>query len=157
MRRVVVTGLGAVTPLGVGIRRSWTRLLAGQSGVVSVADRQPADRWAELTSTVAGIVPEGKGQGKAAGQGHGEDDGLWDPSRWLAPADIRRMSRFTQYAVAASDMALADAGLSTASDVDRENTGVCLGSGIGNLDDMYETSLAHDRGVRTTTFAIPCP
>ncbi|KFA55845.1 hypothetical protein S40293_01981 [Stachybotrys chartarum IBT 40293] len=131
MRRVVVTGLGAITPLGVGVRRTWTRLLAGDSGIVSVADREPAARWKELTSTVAGVVPCGEGEGR------------WRASDWLAAGDQRRMSRFTQYAVAATDMALRDAGWEPSRPEDLENTGVCLGSGIGNLDEIYETSLAH--------------
>ncbi|KAF4121200.1 3-oxoacyl-[acyl-carrier-protein] synthase II [Geosmithia morbida] len=152
MRRVVVTGLGAVTPLGVGIRRSWTRLLAGDSGIVSVADRQPSDRWGELTSTVAGIVPAARRHDRGGQvaeeeaeeeEEEGGESGLWDPTRWLGPTELRRMSTFTQYAIAASEMALVDAGLEDASERERENTGVCLGSGIGNLDEMYETSLAH--------------
>lgn len=135
MRRVVVTGLGAITPLGVGIRRTWTRLLAGHSGIVSVKDRHPVDRWRELTSTVSGIVPEGKSEGE------------WDASQWLSSTEQRRMSRFTQYAMAASQMALRDAGLETMTIEDKENTGVCLGSGIGNLEEMYDTSIAHNEGV----------
>lgn len=144
MRRVVVTGLGAITPLGVGIRRTWSRLLAGHSGIVSVKDRQPADRWRELTSTVAGIVPEGKGEGQ------------WDASAWLSVTEQRRMSRFTQYAVAAGQMALRDAGLETMTAEDKENTGVCLGSGIGNLEEMYETSIAHNEGVSLDSLSFPC-
>ena len=135
MRRVVVTGLAAITPLGVGIRRTWTRLLAGHSGIVSVRDREPVERWRELTSTVAGVVPEGK------------DEGSWDAAKWLDASEQRRMSRFTQYAVAASQMALQDAGLETMESKDAEVTGVCLGSGIGNLEEMYDTSIAHYNGV----------
>lgn len=131
MRRVVVTGLGAVTPLGVGARRTWRRLLAGDSGITSVAAREPPARWRELPSTVAGVVPRGPG------------DGRWRPADWLSAAEQRRMSAFAQYAVAAADMALADAGWRAASPEDREATGVCLGSGIGNLDDLYDASLAH--------------
>ncbi|KYK60121.1 hypothetical protein DCS_01256 [Drechmeria coniospora] len=134
MRRVVVTGLGAITPLGVGIRRTWSRLLAGDSGITSVATREPQARWRELTSTVAGVVPCGEKQGQ------------WRASDWLTAADERRMSTFTQYAVAASEMALEDAGWRAVGQEDREATGVCLGSGIGNLDEIYETSLAHDGG-----------
>lgn len=144
MRRVVVTGLGAITPLGVGIQRTWTRLLAGHSGIVSLKDVQPAERWRELTSTVAGIVPEAKGG----------DDGSWDASQWLEATEQRRMSRFTQYAVAASKMALKDAGLEAMDGEDRENTGVCLGSGIGNLEEMYDTSIAHSLGVRCLPFIL---
>lgn len=131
MRRVVVTGLGAITPLGVGIRRTWTRLLAGDSGIVSVAEREPLARWKELTSTVAGVVPRD------------EAEGSWRAADWLTPSDQRRMSTFTQYAVAASEMALKDAGWEATKLEDQEATGVCLGSGIGNLEEIYETSLAH--------------
>jgi hypothetical protein len=138
MRRVVVTGLGAITPLGVGIRRTWSRLLAGESGIVSVADREPAPRWRELTSTVAGLVPSGDGQGQ------------WRASDWLNQPDQRRMSLFTQYAIAATSMALEDAGWSPSRPEDLQETGVCIGSGIGNLEDVYETSLAHNKDVRYT-------
>lgn len=136
MRRVVVTGLGAITPLGVGIRRTWARLLAGDTGIRSVADREPRQRWTELTSTVAATVPVG------------EQDGDWRPGDWLSTADQRRMSTFTQYAIAAADMALEDAAWQAKNPSDQEVTGVCLGSGIGNLHEMYETSLAHSQGVR---------
>ncbi|KFH48999.1 putative 3-oxoacyl-[acyl-carrier-protein] synthase-like protein [Hapsidospora chrysogenum ATCC 11550] len=134
MRRVVVTGLGAITPLGVGIRHTWARLLAGESGIVSVAGRKPADRWNELPSTVAGLVPEGEGEGR------------WNAAKWLGPAEERRMAKFAQYAMAASDMAIKDAGLEDASAADRERTGVCLGTGIGNLEEIYETGSAHGAG-----------
>lgn len=136
MRRVVVTGLGAVTPLGVGARRTWDRLLAGECGIQSVADREPKERWQELTSTVAGIVPLG-----------GIEKGGWDANDWLSAAEQRRTSRFTQYAMAASEMALKDAGWEATREADKEDTGVCLGSGIGNLDDIYSTSLDHHKGV----------
>ncbi|KAK7418819.1 Mitochondrial beta-keto-acyl synthase [Neonectria punicea] len=131
MRRVVVTGLGAITPLGVGVRRTWTRLLAGDSGIVSVVHLEPQTRWRELTSTVAGVVPSGEGEGR------------WTASNWLSATEQRRMSKFTQYAVAASSMALEDAGWEPSTQEDLEATGVCLGSGIGNLDEIYETSLSH--------------
>lgn len=134
MRRVVVTGLGAITPLGVGARRTWTRLIAGDSGIVSVKDLQPTERWRELPSTVAGIVPKGN------------DEGQWNATDWVSASEQRRMSRFTQYAIACSDMALKDAGLETARTEDRETTGVSLGSGIGNLEEMYDTSVAHEKG-----------
>lgn len=136
MRRVVVTGLGAITPLGVGIRRTWARLLAGDCGIVSIADREPATRWASLPSTVAGIVPPG-----------GKEYGKWQPSDWLQAGDERRMAKFTQYAIAATEMALSDAGWRPRTQEDRELTGVCLGSGIGNLEGLYDTSVAFDKAV----------
>lgn len=138
MRRVVVTGLGAVTPLGVGVRQTWTRLLNGETGIVSVASREPQSHWKELTSTVAGLVPAGG----AVGQ--------WRAADWISKSDQRRMSLFAQYAVAASHMALEDAGLQDLGPEDLEMTGVCLGSGIGNLDEIYDTSLAHSAHVRSS-------
>ncbi|ENH64296.1 3-oxoacyl-[acyl-carrier-protein] synthase, mitochondrial [Fusarium oxysporum f. sp. cubense race 1] len=131
MRRVVVTGLGAITPLGVGIRRTWTRLINNECGIVSVADLEPQARWKELTSTVSGLVPSGDGEGR------------WRASDWVNANEQRRMSKFTQYAIAASDMALRDSGWEPKNAEQQEATGVCLGSGIGNLDEIYETSLVH--------------
>jgi 3-oxoacyl-[acyl-carrier-protein] synthase II len=137
MRRVVVTGLGAVTPLGVGIRRTWNRLLAGENGIVSIADRDPSQQWRELPSTVAGIVPEGS-----------KHDGRWQPSDWLGRGEERRLAKFTQYAIAATDMAFEDASWKPHTQDEKESTGVCLGSGIGNLEEMYNTSVAYERTVR---------
>ncbi|XXG96599.1 Serine carboxypeptidase 3 [Hypoxylon texense] len=134
MHRVVVTGLGAITPLGVGVRHSWSKLIAGQSGITSVADFEPQKRWRELTSTVAGIVPKSK-----------IGEGQWRPDDWLSTSDQRRMSKFTQYAIAATEMALEDAAWKPRKREDLESTGVCLGSGIGNLDDIYSTSLAYEK------------
>ncbi|KAI1878184.1 uncharacterized protein JN550_000366 [Neoarthrinium moseri] len=138
MRRVVVTGLGAITPLGVGVRRSWSRLLAGDSGIVSVANFEPQRQWKDLPSTVAGIVPR-------ASSGEGQ----WRPGDWLTPSEQRRTSTFTQYALAATAEALEDAQWQPRSPQQLEATGVCLGSGIGNLDDIFETSIAfHQEGYK---------
>lgn len=138
MRRVVVTGLGAVTPLGLGIRRTWSRLIASESGIVSLADLNPKSRWLDLPSTVAGTVPLGS-----------KDEGKWQPSDWLEKGDERRMAKFTQYAVAATEMALEDAGWRPQTQEDREMTGVCLGSGIGSFEEAYDTSIAYEKGVST--------
>ncbi|KAN0095298.1 3-oxoacyl-synth [Hyaloscypha variabilis] len=134
MRRVVVTGLGAITPLGVGVRHTWKRLLASEGGLVSVAHLEPAPRWRELPSTVAGIVPPGS-----------KADGKWQASDWLDKGDERRMAKFTQYAIAATEMALVDAGWRPQTQEDRETTGVCLGSGIGNLEELFNTSIAYEK------------
>src|SRR5438067_1105411 len=111
MRRVVVTGLGAITPLGVGVRRTWQRLLASESGLASVADRgrdaAEQSQWRGLTSTVAGVVPAARDDPSLSSQGRdgdGDGDGLWRPADWLDAADQRRMSTFAQYAVAAAEM-----------------------------------------------------
>jgi len=146
MRRVVVTGLGAITPLGVGVRPTWRRLIAGDSGVVSAAHLEPQSKWRALQSPIAGLVPT-----TSTNQTSITQDGqksTWNPSDWLDAADRRRMSKFTQYAVAAAEMALVDAGWKPEMQSDLEATGVCLGSGIGNLDDFYATSVAYEQDVR---------
>ncbi|KAK6865119.1 3-oxoacyl- synthase II [Apiospora arundinis] len=135
MRRVVVTGLGAVTPLGVGVRRTWKRLLESHCGIVSVADLEPRKQWHELTSKIAGIVPKGS-----------VDDGRWQASDWLTQSEERRTSLFTQYAMTAASEALKDAEWSPSKLEQLEMTGVCLGSGIGNLDEIYKTALAYEKG-----------
>ncbi|KAK3322507.1 3-oxoacyl--synthase [Apodospora peruviana] len=134
MRRVVVTGLGAITPLGVGVRPTWRRLITGESGIITVSDLEPRDRWRDLTSTVAGLVPKGS-----------ISTNSWRPTDWIDGAEQRRMSLFTQYAIAAAEMALADAGWKPSSQEDLDTTGVCLGSGIGNLEELYNTSVAYEK------------
>ncbi|KAK7538563.1 ketoacyl synthase domain-containing protein [Phyllosticta citribraziliensis] len=134
MRRVVVTGLGAVTPLGVGIRRTWSRLLDGHCGVVSVKDRGP--QFAALPSQVAAVIPSGV-----------KKDGEWDPKEWLQPGDERKMALFAQYAMAASHEALEDAQWHPKTEEELETTGVYIGSGIGSFEDVYETSVAYEKGV----------
>ncbi|KAK4442140.1 putative3-oxoacyl--synthase [Podospora aff. communis PSN243] len=129
MRRVVVTGLGAITPLGVGVRPTWTRLIAGASGIVPASHLSPQSKWRALPSPIAGLVPASE----------------WNPSSWVEPSDQRRMSLFTQYAIAATEMALRDADWKPTAAADLEATGVCMGSGIGNLDDFYATSVAYEQ------------
>ncbi|KAJ5545179.1 Thiolase-like subgroup [Penicillium sp. DV-2018c] len=133
MRRVVVTGLGAVTPLGVGARRTWKRLLDGHCGIVNVKDRD--ERFAEQPCQVAGVVPEGA-----------REEGGWTASEWLGRGEERKMAKFAQYAMAATEEALQDAAWTPESFEQREATGVCLGSGIGNFDEIYNTTIAYDKG-----------
>ncbi|KAI5780145.1 ketoacyl synthase domain-containing protein [Peziza echinospora] len=139
MRRVVVTGIGAITPLGVGIRRTWKKLLAGDCGVVSLLAKgqrgENDPRYAAIPCTVAATVPLGS-----------KAEGGWDPKEWLDGSDSRRMAQFTQYAIAASQEALQDAGLTEMSDEDKMNTGVCIGSGIGSFEDVYDMSVTYDKG-----------
>ncbi|CAG7995900.1 unnamed protein product [Penicillium olsonii] len=132
MRRVVVTGLGAVSPLGVGARRTWKRLLDGHCGVVNVKDRD--ERFAEQPCQVAAVVPQG-----------GREDGSWTASEWLDRGE-RKMAKFAQYAMAATEEALQDADWKPEPFEQREATGVCLGSGIGNFDEMYNTVVAYEKG-----------
>ncbi|KAK4650664.1 Mitochondrial beta-keto-acyl synthase [Podospora pseudocomata] len=143
MRRVVVTGLGAITPLGAGIQSTWRRLLASESGLVSLAHRSLQDlKWNGLPSTVAGIVPVPPADGSHS---RFKTDELWRADYYFKASEQRRMSTFAQYAVAATDMALKDAGWKPTRQEELDATGVCLGSGIGNLHDMYETSVDFER------------
>ncbi|KAF1357256.1 3-oxoacyl-synthase-like protein [Lizonia empirigonia] len=133
MRRVVITGLGLITPLGIGVRTSWQRLVAGHCGIASISDRSP--RFAALPSTVAALVPPGS-----------RDDAKWDVNEHFSAGDQRRMARFAQFAMVAAAEALADAGWAPTGEGDLEATGVYVGSGIGSLDDAYDTAVAFDKG-----------
>lgn len=141
MRRVVVTGLGAVTPLGVGIKRTWSRLIQGHSGIISTStlippSSLPPTSYTDLPSQVAGIVPLGS-----------QAEGGWNASEWLDKIQERRLAKYAQYALAATQEALQDAEWLPTAQEDLEATGVCLGSGIGNLEEMYDTSIAFHNGV----------
>ncbi|KAF2676678.1 3-oxoacyl-synthase-like protein [Lentithecium fluviatile CBS 122367] len=133
MRKVVVTGLGLVTPLGIGVRRTWRRLLDRQCGIISIKDR--SSEFAVLPSQVAAVVPEGK-----------KENGMWSAKDWLSPGDERKMALFAQYAMVASEEALDDAGWAPKKEDDLEATGVYIGSGIGSLDDVYNTTVAYEKG-----------
>ncbi|KAL5115378.1 Mitochondrial beta-keto-acyl synthase [Pleosporales sp. CAS-2024a] len=134
MRRVAVTGLGLVTPLGIGVRRTWKSLIGGDCGIQCIKDRGPG--FAKLPSQVAAIVPEGS-----------RTDGLWNTEEYgLTPADQSRMARFAQYAMVASEEALSDAGWLPKEEADLKATGVYMGSGIGSLEDAYNTAVAFKQG-----------
>ncbi|KAJ6141646.1 Thiolase-like subgroup [Penicillium chermesinum] len=134
MRRVVVTGLGAVTPLGVGVPRTWKRLLDGHCGIVNVKHRDA--RFAEQPCQIAAVVPQGAMQ-----------DGGLD----RVGMDERKMALFAQYGIVAAEEALNDAKWRPSEFEQREATGVCLGSGIGNFDEIYNTVIAYDKGVGALT------
>ncbi|NBB70001.1 MAG: beta-ketoacyl-ACP synthase II [Alphaproteobacteria bacterium] len=142
MRRVVVTGLGLVTPLGDGVEANWRRLIAGESGIRGIDRFEVAD----LPSRIAGMVPAK------------DAPGGFDPDRYLAPKEQRKISLFILYAVAAAAQAVRDAGLDgELSDDVRERIGVQVGSGIGGLPEIYDTSITlHDKGPRRVSpFFIP--
>lgn len=133
MRRVVVTGLGAITPLAAGIKQTWSRLIESSSGLVSTLQR--GEVFASLPSRVAGLVPHGS-----------RDDGCWQAKDWLPASEERQMALFAQYAIAAAQEALNDAEWHPSTQHDLEATGVTIGSGIGNLDEAYNTSVAFHNG-----------
>ena len=149
MRRVVVTGIGLLTPLGQGTELTWKRILAGQSGAgrISAFD---VDGWA---CQIACEVPRIDGRG-----GGGPDvEGSFDPELTMSAKDRRRVDDFILYGIAAADEAVRDSGWVPLSDEDRERTGVMIGSGIGGLGTIAETAIElHEKGPRRVSpFFIP--
>ncbi len=142
MRRVVVTGLGMVTPLGCGVEPTWRRILAGQSGARKIDTFDVSD----LPSKIACLVPRGDGS-----------DGSFNPDRWMEPKDQRKVDDFIIYAMAASRQALDDANWHPATEEDRCASGTLIGSGIGGLNGIAETAiLLKERGPRKVSpFFIP--
>jgi len=142
MRRVVVTGLGLVTPLGCGVAHNWQRLLAGESGIRAIDGFDVSD----LPAKVAGTVPAGPGA-----------EGGFDPDEWVEPKEQRKIDRFILLGITAADQAVRDAGWLPTGDEDRNRTGVMIGSGIGGLMTIYEASLLlQERGPRRISpFFIP--
>ena len=142
MRRVVVTGFGAVTPLGVGVDFIWKRLLNGESGI------SPIDQFdvSDLSVKIAGSIPVGE-----------TSDGMFNANDWVAPKDQRKMDRFILYAIAAAKQAVQDSGWVAESEDDQERTGVLIGSGIGGLTGIAEGALTlENRGPRRISpFFIP--
>ena len=149
MRRVVVTGLGLVTPLGWGVDVSWRNILAGRSG----AGRITAFDSSDYACQIACEVPRLDGRG----QGGPEVEGSFDPDKVMSPKDRRRIDDFVLFGVAAADEAVRDAGWTPQNEEDLERTGVIIGSGIGGLNSIYETSLElASRGPRRVgPFFIP--
>ena len=142
MRRVVVTGIGLVTPLASGVEPSWKRLINAESGVRSIQTIDVSD----LPSKIAGQVPIGD----AANDHFNADD-------YVLPKDQRKMDQFIIYAMGAATQAVKDSGWLPQDEESRERTGVLIGSGIGGLQGIYEASvLLHERGPRRITpFFIP--
>ncbi|MEP0321950.1 beta-ketoacyl-ACP synthase II [Bauldia litoralis] len=142
MRRVVVTGLGMVTPLGCGVDTTWRNLLEGKSGAVRVTDF-PVD---DLACQIACQIPRGPAS-----------EGKFDPDDWMEPKEARKVDDFIVYAMAAADQALDDADWHPEDEDERCATGVLIGSGIGGINGIYEASLTlRDRGPRRISpFFLP--
>ncbi len=142
MRRVVVTGLGLVTPLACGVEESWSRLLAGQSGAGPITRFDPAN----VLTKYACEVPLGDGT-----------DGTFNADHYMEPKERRKVDDFILYGVAAAQQAVEDAGWMPEDEAERERTGVMIGSGIGGLRSIEETTLViRDKGVRRVSpFFIP--
>jgi len=126
MRRVVVTGLGLVTPLGCGVETNWRRLIAGECGFKRIDTFEVDD----LACQIAAIVPRESGV-----------EGSFNPDDWFEPKEQRKVDDFIIYAASAATQALADAGWKPDTPEAQESTGVLIGSGIGGLGGIYETSV----------------
>ncbi|MEP9352075.1 beta-ketoacyl-ACP synthase II [Xanthobacter sp. KR7-65] len=142
MRRVVVTGLGMVTPLACGVEPTWRRLIAGESGVKAISHLEVAD----LACKIAANIPRGDGS-----------DGTFNADQWMEPKEQRKVDEFIVFAMAAATQALDDAGWHPSAYEDQISTGVLIGSGIGGIEGIAEASLLlKERGPRRISpFFIP--
>jgi 3-oxoacyl-[acyl-carrier-protein] synthase II len=142
MRRVVVTGLGMVTPLACGVEETWSRLIAGQSGAGTITK---FDASAVVTQ-YACEIPTGDGS-----------DGTFNPDDWMEPKEQRKVDDFIIYGMAAAVQAVRDAGWDDISEDEKLRTGVMIGSGIGGLNSIAETAvLIKEKGPkRVSPFFIP--
>ncbi|MEX2127184.1 MAG: beta-ketoacyl-ACP synthase II [Xanthobacteraceae bacterium] len=142
MRRVVVTGLGVVGPLGCGVETTWTRILAGKSGVRRIETFDVSD----LPCKIAGVAPRGDGS-----------DGTFNADQWMEPKEQRKVDDFIVFAMSAATQALDDAGWHPNSYEEQIATGVLIGSGIGGIEGIAATSITlKERGPRRVSpFFIP--
>lgn len=142
MRRVVITGLGMVSPLGVGVSHCWDRLIKGDNAA-SVIDRFDAS---DLACQIYAPIPLGDGS-----------NGTYNPGQWLEPKEQRKIDDFISYAIAAADEAIEDSGWSAQTDEHSFRAGVLIGSGIGGLQGIETTSLLFsEKGPRRISpFFIP--
>lgn len=142
MRRVVITGMGMVSPLACGVEETWSRLLAGQSGAGTIQSFDAS----HLATTYACEVPRGDGS-----------DGTFNPDDWMEPKEARKVDEFILYGMAAAEQAIRDAGLGGESAEELERIGVMIGSGIGGLQSIADTAvLIKEKGPRRVSpFFIP--
>src|SRR6266508_2558795 len=142
MRRVVVTGLGMLTPLGCGVETTWRRLLKGESGVSRVDRIDVSD----LPARIAGQIPRGDGS-----------DGSYNPDQWMEPKEQRKVDEFIVYGLCAARQALDDANWHPKTPEDQNTTGVLLGSGIGGVEGIAAgAALLKEKGPRRISpFFIP--
>lgn len=136
MRRVVITGIGLITPLAANAPATWERLLAGKSG----ANRVEHVKVDDLPCQIACIVPRVDGRGGGAGDPH-----AFDPDKVMSAKEQRRIEDFILYAIAAADEAVADSGWKPEADEDKNRTGVLIGSGIGGIEAIGNTALQLER------------
>lgn len=140
-RRVVITGIGAVSPLANGAELTWKKILDSQSGIRAITSFDVSD----LPTKIGGMVPLGDGEG------------LFQADNYMSPKDQRKVDRFILYAVAAATQAVEDSGWMPEDEESKERTGVMIGSGIGGLPEIESTTLVlKDSGPRRVSpFFIP--
>ena len=145
MRRVVVTGLGMVSPLGVGVDHNWSAITAGQSGIRKIERFDASD----ISSQIAGLVPY-------VSEGF-EGQHAFDPDKYVSPKEQKKIDTFIVYALAAATEAVEDSGWTPEDNLSLERTGVMIGSGIGGLQTVYETSqtLSEKGPRRVSPFSVP--
>ena len=126
LRRVVVTGLGMVSPLGCGVETTWSNILASKSG----ARRIDEFRVDDIACQIAHMIPLGP-----------TSEGKFTPDDWMDPKEQRKVDPFILFAMAAATMAIEDAGVEPKTEEEQERTGVLIGSGIGGVGGIYEASI----------------
>ena len=147
-RRVVITGIGIVSPLAFGREATWERLIAGKSGAGRIDVFDPED----MPCKIAFQVPWTNGRGGGTGDPH-----AFDPDKFVSPKELRRIDEFILYAIAAAEEAVEDADWRPEDEESKERTGVMIGSGIGGLESIYNTAVTlHEHGPRKVSpFFIP--
>lgn len=145
MRRVVITGMGMVSPLGVGVDHNWAEITNAKSGIRKIEHFEAGD----LASQIAGIIPTSDSETP-------ETD-AFNADLFVPPKEQRKTDIFITYALAAAQEAIADSGWDADTDEKQERTGVLVGSGIGGLDEIYKTStILNERGPRRISpFFVP--
>ena len=142
MRRVVVTGMGMLTPLGCGVEPTWSRLIKGESGAKKVDTFEVSD----IAAKIACVIPRGDGT-----------NGTYNPDQWMEPKEQRKVDDFIVYGMCAATQALDDAGWHPKTQDDQVATGVLIGSGIGGIEGIAKTAVdLHEKGPRRVSpFFIP--
>lgn len=145
MRRVVITGLGIVSPLGMGVDYNWKALTSGKSGIAKITAFEVED----LASQIAGMVPRSQDEHPA--------EGLFNVDLFVEPKEQKKIDDFIAFAIAATDEAVKDSGWAPSNDEEFCRTGVMIGAGIGGLQSIYNTSVTlFDRGARRVSpFSVP--
>ncbi len=141
MRRVVITGMGMVSPLGVGVDHNWAEITNGKSGLRKIEHFDVSD----ISSQIAGIIPRGDGKGE------------YNPDLFMEAKEQRKVDEFIVYGMAAAQEAVEDSGWKPTEEHDLNRTGVLIGAGIGGLDEIYKTStLMNEKGPRRISpFFVP--